>query len=159
MAKIIKLSTKTVTTQYGEKEKFLVTIEQDGKKIVADSFCGKWNNDWREGLELEIKANQWKKREYNGKTYWSIMAPPEAKGGFVNPQEIYQMKAMLESHETLINSLVPLVKYIPMLQALEAKSQEAGIAPATPTSTEEIPVVEEGFPEEEGGVILEDVPF
>lgn len=160
MAKIAKISTVQVNTQYGQKDKYLVTVEQGGKQIQADSFVGKWNHDWVLGLEIEIKPEQWKKREYNGKTYWSIMAPPEAKGNFVDMSGI---KAQLESHEGLINSLCQFMgKYEPILKALAEKAQAEGIEPVI-SQDEDIPVVEEDNSNDDLGgqdeVRLEDVPF
>jgi len=158
MAKIIKLSTTKINTQYGEKDKFLITVEQDGKQIQADSFCGKWNNDWREGSEIEIKQTQWKSRDYNGKKYWSIMAPPEAKGNFVNPQEISDIKKRLEDVELTVKMMD---SYLPMLETLKQQATAKGIIEQEPSSMpenfEEAPMAPQEPADE--GVRIEDVPF
>lgn len=159
MAKIAKISTVKVQTQYGEKDKYLVTIEQDGKQIQADSFVGKWNNNWVLGMEFEIKKEQWKSREYNGKTYWSIMAPPEARSGFANPQELAEIKTRLEAVELTVKMMD---EFLPMLQTLKEQSSAKMAEKAQECVEEEIPIIGEGggFDQpEEDGVKLSDVPF
>ena len=73
---IKQLNKKQVTTKYGEKEKWNVLAE-DGKWY--DAWMGKWNADWKEGDTINVPVERIKSREYNGKTYYSIEAPPEAR--------------------------------------------------------------------------------
>lgn len=75
---IKKLSLKQVKTKFGDKEKYLIT-DENGK--LYDCWIGNWNKDWKEGMEIPIKPEQIKSREWEGKTYWSIQAPPEARMG------------------------------------------------------------------------------
>lgn len=70
---ISELSKTKVNTKFGEKEKWLVTFaEKPDKKL--DSFIGKWNSDWKIGKSYNFSNDQFVKREYKGKTYWSIKA-------------------------------------------------------------------------------------
>lgn len=79
---IAQLKTKQVQTKkYGLKEKWLIT-DENGK--VYESFIGKWNSGWKEGQTIEVKPENITSREYQGKIYYSIKAPPEARGGGVN---------------------------------------------------------------------------
>ena len=79
---IDKLTEKEVKTQYGDKKKWVLQFrEKEG--VWLDSFQGNWNKDWKLNDMVEIdKETQIKTREYQGKTYFSVVAPPEARGGF-----------------------------------------------------------------------------
>jgi len=80
MLTISRISKKTVQTKdYGEKEKWGVQFKEKGNTWF-DSFIGKWNADWKVGTQIEVMKSQIKEREYNGKTYYTITAPPEARG-------------------------------------------------------------------------------
>ena len=77
----IKTIKKTkVTTKYGEKDKYLITLEE--KEGYFDSWVGFWNKNWAEGMRIKAEDSQFKSREYNGQTYYTIAAPPEARQNF-----------------------------------------------------------------------------
>lgn len=71
---ITKLHTVSVNTKYGEKIKYIVNVNNNGKEVIADSFLGEWNKDWSVGTNLPNDV-QWKSRLYNGKKYWTILSP------------------------------------------------------------------------------------
>ena len=94
--KIKKLEKKAVETKYGIREVYNLRFENNPEKMVS-SFIGNWNRGWSEGNIIEIQDSQWKKREYNGKTYWSIGAPPEARQSFSGFDELKkQVEALTE---------------------------------------------------------------
>ena len=72
MAIIKKLKTKLVQTRNGEAAVWNVFVEDDGQSTWASSFVDDWNADWQEGMEIEIRPEQWRSRMYNDKEYWSI---------------------------------------------------------------------------------------
>jgi len=74
------LSKKSVSTQYGDKEKYNLQFKEKPNQWL-DSFVGGWNSDWKIGQQVEISKEQFQSREYEGKTYWTIKAPEGAKGG------------------------------------------------------------------------------
>lgn len=63
------LDSFTITTMYGEKEKWKV----NGKWT---SFKGNWNKDWKVG---EHATGIFETKEDNGKTYYNITCPPEMR--------------------------------------------------------------------------------
>lgn len=73
---IRKLTSKEVSTKYGIKSKWIVT---DENSKMYNSWIGSWNKDWKEGDEISIKESQITSRDWEGKTYFTIQAPPEAK--------------------------------------------------------------------------------
>lgn len=158
MAKIIQIERKQVTTSFGEKEKFNVTIEQDGKQIKADSFIGRWNANWAIGDEIDIKKEQWKQRDYNGRTYWSIMAPPESRSGFGNnSQEVADLKIKVNNLSSIINEFVEdygvLLEELKRERASKVKPEETD----DDSILDEIPVVSRENNDDE--IKIEDVPF
>lgn len=71
---IEKLNLQEIQTQRGPATK--ISIGSGGKWYSC--FKGQWNSAWREGQEIEVDVEQ---KEYNGKTYFNIKTPVDAKGG------------------------------------------------------------------------------
>lgn len=71
---------------------------------------GAWNSDWRIGKQIEISKEQIKSRQYNGKTYYTIAAPPEAKmGGGVSWQAFNDLAARVAALEdSMSNDVAPM---------------------------------------------------
>ena len=124
---IKKLSSKQLETKYGLKDKWIITDENDR---MLDAFVGNWNKDWKEGQEIDVKDSQITSREYNGKTYYSIQAPPEAKkawGAQVDLTPI--MNALRQIYElnsrilVKINNLSSLSPSMPQKSSREPQEQ------------------------------------
>jgi len=79
------LKHKMVNTQYGEKAKWLITFEESPNQLI-DSFVGNWNKNWKIGTKIEIKPEQIQSRQWEGKTYYTLKAPPEARFGGVSKE-------------------------------------------------------------------------
>lgn len=79
--KITQLTEKEVQTKYGLKKKWLVTVLKDDRtEFMFDSWQGNWNTNWEVGTDLNTSKEQWKSREWQGKTYWTLTTVPlEAK--------------------------------------------------------------------------------
>lgn len=50
-----------------------------------NAFSGNWNANWKVGDKVEIAKENIKSREYQGKTYYDLKAPAEAKGVNLKP--------------------------------------------------------------------------
>jgi hypothetical protein len=119
---IKQLNKTTAKTKYGDKEKWLLNAD-DGK--TYDSFIGLWNKDWQEGQEIEVKETQITNREYNGKTYWSIQAPPEAKRGGVDLEPVMEALRKIYAKLNEIESRL-VVKQSPLSEG-EEELRKAGL--------------------------------
>lgn len=86
---ISSLTTKTVNTQDGPKEVWVV----NGK---YSSFKGIWNKDWAVGATLK---GVFSTREKDGKTYHNIGCPPELKpqGGGLNTELLKQIAGQVNA--------------------------------------------------------------
>lgn len=102
--------------------------------VWLDSFVGNWNKDWKVGSVVEVSKEQLKSREYQGKTYWTIAAPPEAKG--------FQVPSWIPAAITDLQNRVA---------ELEHRLQSE----IAPVEDEEMPEIGE----EESGVNMDDIPF
>lgn len=93
---IDKLTTKNVETKDGVKEKWVVQFkEKEG--VWLEAWKGKWNSGWRLGVQVEIDFDtQLEKKEWKGKTYFRLSAPPEARGSFVDMKPITEAIADLQ---------------------------------------------------------------
>ena len=77
---------KTITRREWDKdgkhyEKWVIQFE--GNEQYFDSFCGKWNSEWRVGTEVTVEDDQWQKPK-DPKYNTTIKAPASARGGFVD---------------------------------------------------------------------------
>ncbi len=71
--RITYLDKKTIETKFGAKEKYTLKLQKDdGAEVFCDSWVSKWNQYWKVGDEIYPVKEQWKSREYNGKTYWTL---------------------------------------------------------------------------------------
>lgn len=69
---------KEVQTKFGDKIKYSIEFKEK-PRIYIDSFVGNWNKEWKTGDVVEFSEEQLRERQYNGRKYFTLMAPPEAK--------------------------------------------------------------------------------
>ena len=70
---ISRYSTKTIQTSRGDS--LVCNFNAGGKWYNA--FVGKWNENWKDGMTVEVLDSQITSKEKNGKTYWNVNAPPK----------------------------------------------------------------------------------
>lgn len=165
---IKKLFTNNVNTRYGAKIKYDVYVDVNNQELKFQAWQGNWNKDWNQGVMIEIPENtdpRWKKADYQGKTFFTLGAPPEAMqsyGGASTPQP--QQAQQGPPVATQQQGLDPEQAFGPRVTELETKvakletemsdfkfqKMETEIA----KENDDIPVVEN---EEE--VSLKDIPF
>jgi len=162
--KITKIGMQQVNTSYGQKQKFVVTATDGQKTVTFDSWVGNWNKNWQVGDEIEATKEQWKSRDYNGKTYWSLAAPESARYGGANPQEIQALRKEIAAVRNLVEDFI--TTYDPLLSQLknERTPKNPDMPTAAPMEEDEIPTIDidDNGNDDFGGqdeVRLEDVPF
>jgi len=129
MMTIKSISRKQIETKFGPKEKLGIQfVERPG--VWVDSWVGAWNQNWKIGDQIEVKKDQWKSREYQGKTYWTLSAPPEARG-FINLQPITEALERLQERVEALEEAV----YTPE----EVAEEEIPIVGAQNEANDEIP--------------------
>jgi len=142
--RITYLDTKTVQTKIGEKQMWKVTVDKNGNNFYFDAWCGKWNENWKVGDDINPEKSQWKSREYNGKTYWTLNPPESA----------YKHSTNQSGNLSEINEKLDLI--ISLLQGEKQKNSAKIIKNAMEIMggkvVDEIPVVEEE-------ITLNKIPF
>lgn len=147
--RITYLDKKTIQTKFGDKEKYSVTVDKDGRPFYFDSWVGKWNQNWRVGDELNPTKEQWKSREWNGKTYWTLEQLKIDWG-----QELVKVNEKLDKILALLDD-APAVTY--QESHTNPVVQQAVDMLGGRVAKEDIPVINVDEPEKE--IRLEDVPF
>ncbi len=71
---IAKLTKKDLQTQNGPASKWTIITDA---KVYYDSWVNEWNQDWKEGMTIQVQESQIASRDYNGKTYLSIKPLPK----------------------------------------------------------------------------------
>ena len=100
--KIQTITTKMASTKFGNKEKYVLT-DENGK--VLDCWKGNWNMYWKVGDEIDIKPEQIKEREWEGKKYYSIQAPLESRGG-MNVQPLIDLLKHIADNQKIIEEKI-----------------------------------------------------
>lgn len=95
--KINRIWQKTVETKFGPKEKYSIEFVEK-PKVYIDSWVGEWNKDWKTGDLLEFSETELRKRQYNGREYFTLMAP-EAKFNAVTRNEFDILVSRVEELE------------------------------------------------------------
>jgi hypothetical protein len=72
--------------------------------VWVNAFVGNWNSGWKVGDKVEIAKENIKSREYQGKTYYDLKAPADAKG--VNLKPITDALAALTARVDALESSV-----------------------------------------------------
>jgi hypothetical protein len=83
---IKKIFTNNINTMYGAKIKYDIYVDVNGQEFKFSSWQGNWNKDWTMGTMIDLPESndsRWQKKDYNGKTYMTLKAPPEASRGYV----------------------------------------------------------------------------
>ena len=79
--KIEKLFVNDIVTKFGEKKKYDVYILTQNGEFKFHVWQGQWNNTWQQGTMIDvpdITDSRWKKQDWQGKTNYTLGAPPEA---------------------------------------------------------------------------------
>lgn len=147
--RITYLDKKTITTKFGDKEKYSVTVEKDGRPFYFDSWVGKWNQNWRVGDDLNPTKEQWKSREWNGKTYWTL---EQLKIDWGN-----ELMKVNEKLDRVLAHLGDAPAVTPQKAHANLVVQQAVDMLGGRVVEDEIPTINMGEPENE--IRLEDVPF
>ena len=82
---ITKIFNNTVNTKFGTKTKYDVYVNTDQGEFKFQAWQGNWNKDWTIGTMIDMPASEdsrWQKQDYQGKTYFTLKAPPEASQGY-----------------------------------------------------------------------------
>ncbi|MDI6726645.1 MAG: hypothetical protein QMD32_06740 [Smithellaceae bacterium] len=115
-------------TKYGPKTKLGLLC----KDVWYDAWAGQWNQAWREGQTIEVEIES---RDYQGKAYFSIRTPPEArKGGGVGldlAPVVAELKALVTEIKALREAMAR-----PTAPALPPTEREPGEEPPPPMDEE-----------------------
>lgn len=111
---IQEIQSREVETKFGRKNKMLIRFAEKPDMLI-EVWGANWNRNWCENVRVDIDDGQWSKREYQGKTYWSIKAPEGARGG-VSWQEFEALKKRVETLEGALikKEEVPIVEGDPL---------------------------------------------
>jgi len=93
----------TIETKFGPKTRYSVEFKERPKTYIS-SWAAGWNQGWKTGDVIECAKEQLKEREYNGKKYYTLMAPPEARfnGNGVSKEEFDMLVLRVGNLEELM---------------------------------------------------------
>jgi hypothetical protein len=113
---ISRFTSKDISTSRGDAT--VLNFQANGKWFSA--FRGTWNEDWRNGITIEVAESQIKTNEKNGKTYTNITAPAKAQA-----QAQGGNGASGAASDRVINALVAIYKDLQLIKLkLEITDEE-----------------------------------